>query len=325
MSGDGVTYVGHATTLIEVDGTRLLTDPVLMARIGHIRRIAPPPPADLRADAVLISHAHHDHLDLRSLRRLPEDIPVLAPPGSAQIVRRWTRRRVIEAATGARVRLGSVDVHVTPAEHDGRRLPIGPELARGRLRGRGQLPRRVLRRHRRVRRHGQPFRRSRRCAAADLGLGAARRAGAHGPRARPRGPPRCCGRASRCRSTGARSPARACGGARTRPSPRAGSPSSSRLTRRTSPCASWRPGSASRSPGREAQLPRILAFCAANSSSVRMPWFLSSASCLSCSIGSAAGGGGGRGGLGLVLLLWFLGVPRPAATSGSPAGARRGC
>ena len=128
MSGDGVTYVGHATTLIEVDGTRLLTDPVLMARIGHIRRIAPPPASDLRADAVLISHAHHDHLDLRSLRRLPEDIPVLAPPGSAQIVRRWTRRRVIEAATGARVRLGSVDVHVTPAEHDGRRLPVGPEL-----------------------------------------------------------------------------------------------------------------------------------------------------------------------------------------------------
>ena len=82
MSGDGVTYVGHATTLIEVDGTRLLTDPVLMARIGHIRRIVPAPAARLRVDAVLISHAHHDHLDLRSLRRLPDDIPVIAPPGS---------------------------------------------------------------------------------------------------------------------------------------------------------------------------------------------------------------------------------------------------
>jgi L-ascorbate metabolism protein UlaG (beta-lactamase superfamily) len=128
MTGDGVTYVGHATTLIEVDGTRLLTDPVLMSRIGHIRRIVPAPAAGLRPDAVLISHAHHDHLDLRSLRRLSEDIPVLAPPGSAQIVRRWTRRRVIEAAAGARVRLGAVDVLVTPAEHDGRRFPVGPEL-----------------------------------------------------------------------------------------------------------------------------------------------------------------------------------------------------
>jgi L-ascorbate metabolism protein UlaG (beta-lactamase superfamily) len=128
MTGDGVTYVGHATTLIEVDGTRLLTDPVLMSRIGHIRRIVPPPPGDLRPDAVLISHAHHDHLDLRSLRRLSEDVPVLAPPGSAQIVRRWTRRQVIEGAAGARVRFGAVEVVVAPAEHDGRRVPVGPQL-----------------------------------------------------------------------------------------------------------------------------------------------------------------------------------------------------
>ena len=40
---DAVTYVGHATTLIELDGTRLLTDPLLRPRIGHIRRIAPAP------------------------------------------------------------------------------------------------------------------------------------------------------------------------------------------------------------------------------------------------------------------------------------------
>ena len=128
MTADGITYLGHATTLIEVDGTRLLTDPVLMSRVGYIRRIAPPPPVGLHADAVLISHAHHDHLDLRSLRQLPEDIPVVAPPGSAQIVRRWTRREVIEAAAGERVRIGSVEVAVAPAEHDGRRLPVGPEL-----------------------------------------------------------------------------------------------------------------------------------------------------------------------------------------------------
>jgi L-ascorbate metabolism protein UlaG (beta-lactamase superfamily) len=126
VSGDGVTYVGHATTLIEVDGTQVLTDPVLTSRIGHIRRIAAPPRAYPRADAVLISHAHHDHLDLRSLRRLRDDILVIAPSGAAQVIRRWTRYPVIEVAAGARVRVGTVDVHATPAEHDGRRLPLGP-------------------------------------------------------------------------------------------------------------------------------------------------------------------------------------------------------
>ena len=54
MTGDAITYVGHATVLIEVDGTRLLTDPVLVSRIGHIRRIAPPAPTDLRTDAILV-------------------------------------------------------------------------------------------------------------------------------------------------------------------------------------------------------------------------------------------------------------------------------
>ena len=67
-----VTYVGHATTLIEMGGSRLLTDPVLRQRVYHLRRRSAPIAEHLldRLDAVLISHLHHDHLDLPSLRRL---------------------------------------------------------------------------------------------------------------------------------------------------------------------------------------------------------------------------------------------------------------
>ena len=70
MQADRVTYIGHATTLIEVGGTRVLTDPVLRPRVGHIRRIAAPVTQDLEADAILLSHAHHDHLYLPSLKRV---------------------------------------------------------------------------------------------------------------------------------------------------------------------------------------------------------------------------------------------------------------
>jgi L-ascorbate metabolism protein UlaG (beta-lactamase superfamily) len=128
VPGDGITFMGHATALIEVDGARLLTDPVLTKRIGYIHRIVPPPARCPRADAVLISHAHHDHLDLRSLRRVPRGVPVIAPSGSARVVRRWTAHEVIEVAAGVSVRVGAVDVVATPAAHDGRRLPVGPRL-----------------------------------------------------------------------------------------------------------------------------------------------------------------------------------------------------
>ena len=57
---------------------------------------------------------------------MPEEVPVIAPPGSAGIVRRRTRHEVIEAAPGTRVRVGAVDILAIPAEHDGRRVPVGP-------------------------------------------------------------------------------------------------------------------------------------------------------------------------------------------------------
>ena len=128
MPGDGITFVGHSTTLIEMDGVRLLTDPVLTERIGYIHRIVPAPPRCPTVDAVLISHAHHDHLDLRSLRRVPRGVPVIAPRGSAHVVRRWTSHDVTEVTAGTSVRVGGVDVVAAPAAHDGRRLPVGPKL-----------------------------------------------------------------------------------------------------------------------------------------------------------------------------------------------------
>jgi len=128
VSASHLTYVGHATTLIEVDGTRLLTDPVLGAGVLHIRRLGPVPAIPPRLDAILVSHAHYDHLDLPSLRRLPAGVPVIAPHGLATLVKQRGGHDVIGVAPGDRVRVGNVDVVATTAEHDGTRLRFTKDL-----------------------------------------------------------------------------------------------------------------------------------------------------------------------------------------------------
>ncbi len=124
---DRVTYVGHATVLAELDGVRLITDPVLRARVGPLRRHGDPPPPGVTEDldAVLISHLHHDHADLPSLRRIDRDVPVLAAPGSKKLLERQGFAAVAELAPGESSRVGEVIVTAVEARH-----PAGGRLER---------------------------------------------------------------------------------------------------------------------------------------------------------------------------------------------------
>jgi L-ascorbate metabolism protein UlaG (beta-lactamase superfamily) len=130
MSGQhAITWVGHATVLLAIDGTRLLTDPVVRNRVGPLVRIAGPVSADATRDidGVLLSHLHADHADVPSLRLLARGIPVLASDDA----RGWLRGKGLEdvrgLAPGEEVTLGSLTVRTTPAAHDHRRWPIGPQ------------------------------------------------------------------------------------------------------------------------------------------------------------------------------------------------------
>jgi L-ascorbate metabolism protein UlaG (beta-lactamase superfamily) len=118
-----LTWIGHATVLIDTGGTRLLTDPALGGRSGPLRRYAVRvgPNATEGVDAVLLSHLHLDHADLRSLRALGRDVPVVAPPGAARWLTRRRFRRVQALAEGASTRIGETRISATSAIHDGRR------------------------------------------------------------------------------------------------------------------------------------------------------------------------------------------------------------
>jgi L-ascorbate metabolism protein UlaG (beta-lactamase superfamily) len=115
-----VTYLGHATVIVELDGVRLLTDPLLRRRVLHLWRSGPAPPVD-DVDAILISHGHQDHLDLPSLRRFPRETPIVVPRGLARAVRGFSDVREVDE--GGDVELGAVTVRATQADHHGRALP----------------------------------------------------------------------------------------------------------------------------------------------------------------------------------------------------------
>jgi L-ascorbate metabolism protein UlaG (beta-lactamase superfamily) len=118
-----VTYVGHGTVLAELDGVRLLTDPVLRSRVGPLRRQGAPPAPGLveDLDAVLISHLHHDHADLPSLRTIDRHVPLLGPPGAREFFAAHGFDRVSELAPGEAADVGGVTVIATEASHSGRR------------------------------------------------------------------------------------------------------------------------------------------------------------------------------------------------------------
>jgi L-ascorbate metabolism protein UlaG (beta-lactamase superfamily) len=119
-------YVGHGTVLVDLDGTRLLTDPVLRPLVAHLRRSGRVDREALRGvDAVVISHLHYDHLDLPSLERLGRELPLVVPRGAARLLRRKRFSHVTELEAGDELSVGSVRVRATPADHSGGRLPFG--------------------------------------------------------------------------------------------------------------------------------------------------------------------------------------------------------
>ena len=129
-----IAWLGHSTVVIDLDGIRLITDPLLGQHAGLLRRRGPGPDPRLWAgpDAALVSHLHHDHLELRSLRKLP-GVPVLTAPVNA----RWLRQRGIETAIpmpeGWAAVGGGVDVRLTRADHRHRPMPHRPNAANGHL------------------------------------------------------------------------------------------------------------------------------------------------------------------------------------------------
>lgn len=124
-----VTWMGHSSVMVEVDGARVLTDPVWSERASPVQFAGPrrfhPPPVLLRdlptPDVVLISHDHYDHLDRTSLEALKERTSFVVPLGVGQHLEQWgvAPARITELDWWQTHPMESVGLTVvsTPARH----------------------------------------------------------------------------------------------------------------------------------------------------------------------------------------------------------------
>ena len=131
-----LTWLGHATVVLDIDGVRLVADPLLQRHNGILRRRGARPEGEAwsGADAVLLSHLHHDHAEVASLRMLGA-VPVLtAAENAVWVVKKGLAGRGL--AKGEWVAVGGaedVTVKLVPAVHNARPMPHRPNAANGHL------------------------------------------------------------------------------------------------------------------------------------------------------------------------------------------------
>jgi len=128
VSGLRITWLGHSTLLIEIDGRRFLTDPIFGGRAGPVDWIGPetwyPPPIPLEeipdVDAVLISHDHYDHLQTETIVALKDrDTKFVVPLGVGAHLEYWgvAAEKIVELDWWDRAVFGPVELVMTPARH----------------------------------------------------------------------------------------------------------------------------------------------------------------------------------------------------------------
>ena len=122
-----VVWLGHSTFLLEVEGKRLLVDPVFESHASPVpitakRFQAPPLSRDSlpRIDAILISHDHYDHLEMETMRHFADrGVPFVAPLGVGSHLEGWgvPRERIIELDWWQEHDLDGLRLVCSPAQH----------------------------------------------------------------------------------------------------------------------------------------------------------------------------------------------------------------
>lgn len=125
-----ITYLGHATTLLQTSTVNIITDPIFTSFALLSKRLVRPgvpfrklPPIDL----IIVSHPHFDHMSLPTLKRFPRETPTIVPRGCLGLVSKTGLKQIVGLSLGESCQIKGITISATAAQHWGRRTPYSPE------------------------------------------------------------------------------------------------------------------------------------------------------------------------------------------------------
>ncbi len=125
---DFIANLGHSTFLVSYKGVRFLTDPFLSPHIFGIRRQKPALRPDLlpEVDYIFISHAHYDHLDMRTLRRLKRNATLIIPENTKPVLGKIYFKKILELKRYETFLDNRIEVTALPVKHNKGRSILYP-------------------------------------------------------------------------------------------------------------------------------------------------------------------------------------------------------
>lgn len=124
---NSIHWVGHATTLINIEGKIIVTDPVTRPYLGQIKRQIEPSMDlnKLNIDYILISHGHMDHLDRITMKKFNKNIPIICPKQYKTLLKLWGFKNLHLIMAGESFTQNGISIETFRANHDGKRYAFG--------------------------------------------------------------------------------------------------------------------------------------------------------------------------------------------------------
>lgn len=124
---NSINWFGHATTVINLSNKIIITDPVFSSMLGYFKRVVQKPSYidNFKADYILLSHGHMDHLNFPSLMKLNKDAIIIVPKGYKKLIKLLGFNNVFMIRPGETYQDEYVKITAYEANHDGRRFYVG--------------------------------------------------------------------------------------------------------------------------------------------------------------------------------------------------------